>query len=257
VGTGKTLLCRQLLNSLGDGFVTAYLHNPFMTPDSLLLGVAEELGLALPAGTRQHQVIKALSLAVMRSHADGRRVVVCLDEAQALPLETLETLRLLTNLETEKRKLIQVVLFGQPELDAMLARPSVRQLRQRITYSYELLPMNRVEVGAYLTHRLAVAGYAGPPLFSPAAVDLVHLASRGIPRLVNIIGNKSLMLAWARGRTSVSRRETELAVRDTLDAQSDAGRRLILGRMRLPAWLYSALGLVAMFAFGAVWSVVQ
>lgn len=256
VGTGKTLLCRQLLNTIEQECVTAYLHNPFMTPESLLLAVADELGLSLEQGIDQHRLIRELSDRVMEYQAEGKRVVVCLDEAQALPLETLETLRLLTNLETEKRKLIQVVLFAQPELDTLLEEPSIRQLRQRITYSYQLLPMNRVEMGAYLGHRLAVAGYTGLELFSKEAIDLLHVASRGIPRLVNIICHKALMLAWGRGRQGVSRKELALAVEDTLDAQSDDARRLIMGRMHFSRWAYSLLAVAAMFVFGAMWKAI-
>lgn len=125
VGTGKTLLCRKLLGLLDGEFQTAYIPNPFLTPSALNLAVAEELGLTLPRTAGQHRIVKELNARLMELMAEGRRVVVCIDEAQAMPAETLEALRLLTNLETEKRKLLHVVLFGQPELDARLARPSV------------------------------------------------------------------------------------------------------------------------------------
>jgi MSHA biogenesis protein MshM len=244
VGTGKTLLCRKLLNSLGEGFATAYLHNPYLEPAALLQAVAEELGVEVPAGAGPHALVKALDRALLAIHAAGRRVVVCLDEAQAMPLATLESLRLLTNLETERRKLVQVVLFGQPELDRLLAEPSVRQLRQRITFSYQLLPMNRPELAAYVGHRLAVAGHAGEPLFSRPALDLLYRASRGVPRLANILCHKSLMLAYGRGGRRVECAEVRLAARDTLDAQGGVWWE------RLPRPLLRAGGVLALFALG-------
>jgi MSHA biogenesis protein MshM len=128
VGTGKTLLCRKLLNTLGDDFATAYIHNPYLSPQDLLHAVADELEVACEPGCGQHLLLKRLSARLVSVHRAGKRVVLCLDEVQAMPVETLETMRLLTNLETEKRKLLQVVLFGQPELDRELARDSVRPL---------------------------------------------------------------------------------------------------------------------------------
>jgi len=257
VGTGKTLLCRKLINAVGDGFVTAYIHNPYLTPDSLLRATAQELLIPMPAGVGQHELLDRITKALLGYHAGGKRVAVCLDEAQAMPLETLETLRLLTNLETEKRKLLQVVLFGQPELDRLLEQPSVRQLRQRITFSLDLLPMNRVGTDAYVNHRLRVAGYMGGVLFEKGALDLLHAASRGIPRLINILCHKALMLVYGKGDTTVSRAAMLLAVRDTLDAQRTENRRFLMGRVSFLPWLYSALGLVAMFAFGLILGVVS
>ncbi len=256
VGTGKTILCRTLINTLADDFATAYIHNPYLSPDSLLRAIAQELTIAMPAGVEQHELMERITTGLLAFHARGKRVVVCLDEAQAMPVETLETLRLLTNLETEKCKLLQVVLFGQPELDRILEQPSVRQLRQRITFSFNLLPMNRVALDAYVNHRLRVAGYGGNSLFSKSAVDLLHMASRGIPRLINIICNKALMLAYGRGEASVSRRMVEQAVRDTLDAQRAAHRHLLFSRLLLVRWVYPVLGLLAMFVFGVIWGVV-
>ncbi len=257
VGTGKTLLCRKLINTLRGEFATAYIHNPYLTPDSLLRAVAQELSVSMPAGTGQHEVLDRITKALLSLHRQGRPVVVCLDEAQAMPVETLETLRLLTNLETEKRKLLQVVLFGQPELDRLLESPSVRQLRQRITFYFELLPMSRVAVDAYVTHRLRVAGYCGgESLFRRSAVDLLHGASRGIPRLINILCHKALMLAYGRGEVRVSRTIMQRAVRDTLDAQGKEDQSFLIARSIKPRWLYSTIGLLAMFAFGLIWGVV-
>ena len=214
VGTGKTLLCRKLINTLGDGFVTAYIHNPYQEPNVLLHAVAEELGLEV-AGDKQHSTLKRLGERLMQLHREGKRIVLCLDEVQAMPVETLETVRLLTNLEIEKRKLIQVVLFGQPELDRLLDRPSVRQLKQRITFAYRLLPMNRPALNAYVVHRLTIAGHHAGPLLGRRALDLVHRHSGGVPRLVNVLCHKALLVAFGRGAATVDRRCVLEAVRDT------------------------------------------
>ena len=256
VGTGKTMLCRKLINTLQGEFITAYIHNPYLNPDSLLLAIAQELSVPMPAGIGQHQILDLISKSLLRYHAEGKRVVVCLDEAQAMPVETLETLRLLTNLETEKHKLLQVVLFGQPELDKLLESPSVRQLRQRITFFFDLLPMNRVAIDAYVSHRLRVAGYTGSSLFATSAMDLLYSASRGIPRLINILCHKALMLAYARGENRVSRTIMRLAVKDTMDAQGTDGQGFLIARSFAPRWFYSAIGLLAMFTFGVIWGVV-
>lgn len=219
VGTGKTLLCRKLLNSLGDDTVTAFLPNPLLTPSALAQALAEELGVSVARNLGQHHVLKRVAEQLIAINQDGRRVVLCLDEVQAMPLETLEALRLLTNLETEKRKLLQVVMFGQPELETRLNSASTRQLRQRITFSYTLRPIDRAGLRAYLNHRLNTAGYRGPELFPAGVQRALHKASRGIPRLVNILCHKALMVAYGRGDTAITRVHLRLAVRDTLDAQ--------------------------------------
>ncbi len=223
VGTGKTLLCRKFLATLGAEFVTAYIPNPYLEPRSLMLALADELGLALDRGADQHQVLKAITQRLLELAADGRRVLLCLDEAQAMPLETLEALRLLTNLETEKRKLLQIVLFGQPELDRKLREPSIRQLAQRITFHYHLGPLTAVDLEQYVTHRLQVAGWSGSPLFTGGALQALRRASGGIPRLVNILAHKSLMLAYGEGRRQILARHVVGAACDTPAAAG--GRR--------------------------------
>ena len=221
VGTGKTLLCRQLLLSLGAEFQTAYVPNPYLTPQGLLLELAEELGADTTglskAGEvrRQHLLLKALNKRLLNLALENKRVLVCLDEVQAMPIETLEALRLLTNLETEKRKLVQVVIFGQPELDERLNHPSIRQLKQRITFDYRLEPLMGPELARYLDHRMAVAGYDGARLFSMPAVWMIKWRTRGFPRLVNIVAHKALMCAYGRGRKSVGLREINAAIGDT------------------------------------------
>jgi len=218
VGTGKTLLCRKLLAAIEHEAETAYVPNPFLNPNALRLAVAEELGLRFPRNLGQHRLLKQLTARLIAVHRGGRRAVLVIDEAQALPDDSLEAVRLLTNLETEKTKLLQVVLLGQPELDARLAQPRLRQLRQRIAFSHRLRPMDEAECGAYLTHRLVIAGRQGPSPFEPGAVRLLHRASRGIPRLVNILAHKALLVAFGRGDRSVAAAHVRRAIRDTEDA---------------------------------------
>jgi MSHA biogenesis protein MshM len=215
VGTGKTLLCRTFLATLDESFVTAYILNPYLDPQALLLTLADELGVELPANCDQHALNRGLTRALLEFAAEGKSVVVCLDEAQAMPVESLEALRLLTNFETEKRRLLQVVLFGQPELDVRLAHESVRQLRQRITFQYRLQALALPELDYYLAHRLRVAGHRGPPLFPRGAVRALHRASRGVPRLVNILAHKSLLLAYGAGSYAVMPRHVRAALDDT------------------------------------------
>ncbi len=219
VGTGKTLLCRRFLATLGADCKTAYLPNPALRPQTLLLALARELGLDITPETDEYTLMKTLNDVLLAEAAAGRRVVVCLDEVQAMPLPTLETVRLLSNLETEKRKLLQVVLFGQPELDARLADASVRQIRQRIAFHYHLSGLTRQELQAYLDHRLRVAGYRGPALFDDGATRSLYRASRGIPRLVNILAHKALISAYGRGARTVSAAHVRRAARDTEGAR--------------------------------------
>lgn len=215
VGTGKTLLCRRFLATLGDGYVTVYLPNPSIAPLALLHAVAEELGLMLTDNESQFNIVKHINQRLLDLSAEGKTVVFCVDEAQSAPLESLETLRLLSNLETEKSKLIHVVLFGQPELNKNLADPSVRQLQQRIAFHYHLPGLRRNELGYYLTHRLKIAGYRGPQLFSRTAIDRLFHYSKGVPRLVNILANKALFVAYGEGKAIVKGRHVIAAARDT------------------------------------------
>ncbi|WP_323934322.1 MSHA fimbrial biogenesis protein MshM [Aeromonas hydrophila] len=227
VGTGKTLLCRKLLSELGSEerpVRLAWLPNPHLNPAELRIALALELGLAvrdqseLDLTDRIHRHLIAL-------HQQGSRVVVLIDEAQALPDETLEAIRLFGNLETESSKLLQIVLFGQPELDSRLAKPHLRQLRQRIGFSYCLRPLRFDETRAYLEHRLQISGYRGAPLFGGRALRQLWRASRGIPRLINILAQKCLMLAYGQGARQIDSRLVRLAVRDTDDARRFVPRR--------------------------------
>jgi MSHA biogenesis protein MshM len=216
VGTGKTLLCRMLLTALEDRqWATAYIHNPDLEPRTLMLAIADELEIAVERDADEHRLLRAINLALLGFARAGKRVVLCLDEAQAMPTATLESLRLLTNLETEKRKLLQVVLFGQPELDAKLDEPRIRQLKQRITFQHRLAGLTAAETAMYLEHRMRVAGYAGRTVFSAQAAGAIHRASRGTPRLVNILAHKALLLAYGRGTHQVGWRDAREAVADT------------------------------------------
>lgn len=247
VGTGKTILCRKFLDALErDQFISAYIPNPYVGPNTLLLAVADELGIEYPERVTQHQLLKLLTKFLLESYAQQKRVVLCLDEAQAMPVETLEALRLLTNLETERRKLLQVVLFGQPELDTKLNNRAIRQLKQRITFSCRLRPLDLADVDFYLAHRLTIAGYRGARLFAEDAVKRLFRASRGVPRLINVVSHKALMAAFGEGERCVSERHVHLAIADT-----ESVHRSIWRRSRLLRYLGLAASVV-LFCIGAI-----
>lgn len=217
VGTGKTLLCRKLLNELPEKYVTAYIPNPYLTPSEMRAHVARELQVAAPAEQSEQLLTQAIQERLVEISRDGKLAVIIVDEAQALPSETLEALRLISNLETESRKLLHIVLFGQPELDERLATREHRQLRQRITFSYQLEAMTLPEVARYISHRLHVAGYHGARLFPPRTVAMLHRASRGIPRLINVLCHKVLLLCYGEGVYQVQAKHVRFAVNDTED----------------------------------------
>jgi len=220
VGTGKTLLCRKLMSSLDSNFKVAYVPNPYLEPQSLLMVLAQELSIALPIEVTQHALLNALTHGLLDFARNGIKVVVCLDEVQAMPIETLEALRLLSNLETEKRKLLQVVIFGQPELEDKLNHASIRQLKQRITFEYQLGRLTRDEMQYYLNHRLVIAGYQGSRMFSNMALYLMYSKSKGVPRLVNILAHKALLAVYGKGKHQVGLREVLAAVSDTKSIES-------------------------------------
>lgn len=252
VGNGKTLLCRKFLANLADtqqkqdnqgSYVTAFIPNPYLEPRSLLLALADEFHAGVEGEQEQHEILKQITRVLLEFAREGKRVIVCLDEAQAMPLESLEVLRLLTNLETEKRKLMQVVLFGQPELDDRLKQNSVRQLRQRISFQYRLNGLRRDELDRYLRYRLGVSRYAGETLFTPGAVARLHRVTGGTPRLVNIIANKAMMLAYGEGRQQVLSRHIGKAAADTPESRKDWHKWLwsafvvLLGAELLISWM--------------------
>lgn len=215
VGSGKTMLCRVLQQRLGSSVDMIYLANPNVSADEILHAIAFELQLKLPRDATRIEVIQALQKYLVSRHAKGRRVVVFVEESQGMPLETLEEIRLLSNLETEHDKLLQIILFGQPELDANLQKPHIRQLRERITQSFHLAPLGRTEIGDYLAFRLRTAGYRGPALFTGKVVDAIANASAGLTRRVNIIADKALMAAFADNTHTVSVRHVRTAVADS------------------------------------------
>jgi len=228
VGTGKTLLCRKLLNEIPTHFVTAYIPNPYLKPDELRRAVAVELGVKQAQRMSVQLLTERIQQRLLELHNQGHSVVLILDEAQALPAESLEALRLFTNIETETRKLLQVVLFAQPELDERLAEKSFRQLKQRITFSYSLRAMTALEVEHYIQHRLQVAGYKGMNLFSRAIAKKIAKVSLGIPRLVNIICHKMLMLGYGEGSYQLTTKHLALAIQDTEGMQSKVPKKFFL-----------------------------
>ncbi|GAA0856534.1 ExeA family protein [Aliiglaciecola litoralis] len=215
VGTGKTLICRKLLNELPDNFLTAYIPNPYLSPIELRRSVASELNVTLTDHSDQQEFTHRIQQRLIHVHQQNKGVVLIIDEAQALPMESIEALRLMTNLETESRKLLQVVLFGQPELDEKLALPELRQLKQRITFSYTLTLMDADQLYQYVRHRMAVAGYKGGEVFNRKCCERMFKASKGTPRIVNVLCHKALMLAYGEGKQQVSMQHVEMAIQDT------------------------------------------
>lgn len=218
VGTGKTMLCRKVLNTLEEDkehYVTAYIPNPVLSPKGLFLAFAEELNINVDQDIGHHSLLKLITKRLVDLSADKKQVVLFIDEAHAMPEQTMEALRLLTNIETEKTKLFQVVLFGQPELDSILRQPSMRQLLQRITFSFQIEALDRQGVERYVQHRLATAGYNGPFLFSKRALDLLYKTSEGIPRLINILCHKAMLAAFGKGERIIQVGHLRSAAEDT------------------------------------------
>ncbi len=244
VGTGKTTLIRRLLAEMPEGVEIAFVFNPEVSRRGLLLALLAELGLPKPpAGAEHSDLVARLYRHLLGAHTRGQRVVVVIDEAQRLGPEVLEEVRLLTNFETDRRKLLNVILVGQPELRETLARPDLRQLAQRITGRYHLGPFALADTDAYIRHRLRLAGAPGR-IFQPHAVRAVQRHSRGVPRLINLICDRALMAAYTRGLREVDAAVVRDAVRDIAgvsESHRDRGLR--------PVWL--ATGLVAAGVIGA------
>jgi MSHA biogenesis protein MshM len=213
VGSGKTMLCRMLLEKLPDNVETVYLANPTLSRDEILLAIAAELRIPLPE-ERSHLLLRALQERLLEIYAAGRQVVALIDEAHAMPAEALEEIRLLSNLESSRHKLLQIVLFGQPELDQRLGESAMRQLNDRITHNFRLEPLHRRDVAGYLMFRLRAAGYRGPDLFTKGAIQLISKASEGLTRRINILADKALLAAFAEGGHQIDCRQVRAAVRD-------------------------------------------
>jgi type II secretory pathway predicted ATPase ExeA len=233
VGSGKTMLCRVLMERLPDTVEMIYLAVPSLTRDEMLAAIASDLSIET-AGSNTTQLVRALQERLIEIHAGGRQVVALIDEAHAMPLATLEEIRLLSNLETGKEKLLQIVLFGQPELDQHLALPHMRQLKERITHSFDLAPLPPRDVRDYVNFRLRAAGYHGPDLFGPEALRLIAEASEGLTRRINIYADKTLLAAFAAGTHTVSADHARAAISDT---------QIIVNRRATPRRMAAAVGL--------------
>ena len=246
VGTGKTTLCRLLLEQLPENTRVALVLNPRVSPVELLETVCEELRLELDGRRGSVKaLVDALNAYLLDAYARGLRVVLIIDEAQNLSFDALEQVRLLTNLETATQKLLQIVLLGQPELRTMLAREELRQLAQRITARYHLTPLSAAETGEYLRHRIAVAG--GPrALFTPAAAQRVHARTGGVPRLINVVAERALLAGYVHERASIDEALVDRAADEAL-APSRAATRLPDPRRLPPIGVAAAvLALVAL-----------
>ncbi|MGN1356432.1 MAG: ExeA family protein [Succinivibrionaceae bacterium] len=242
VGTGKTLVLRKIMNSeLASDCEIAYLPNPYLSASELRVALVRELEIPDVQDNDELSVTDAIHCHLIEAHRRGKKVLVLIDEAQDLPDETLEAIRLFGNLETESEKLLQIVLFGQPELDERLSQKKFRQLRQRITFSYELRPLNLMETSAYINYRLHASGYSGAPLFTGGAISCIWKASRGIPRLINVLCHKSLMLAYGSGVLRIKKKTVRYAIEDTPDARYRSSK--------VPVVLLMVLFLLAVFAF--------
>jgi MSHA biogenesis protein MshM len=215
VGSGKTMLCRMLQTILPEKVESVYLANPSVAPEDVLHAIAFELQLKVPKNADRLKVMQLLQAHLLNRHAEGRQVVIFVEEAQGMPLGTLEEIRLLSNLETKQDKLLQIVLFGQPELDVNLSEAHIRQLRERITHSFHLEPLGTKDIGEYLILRLRAAGYHGPHLFSAAAIKKLSAAAEGLARRVNILADKSLLAAYADNVYQVTPKHVKAAIQDS------------------------------------------
>ncbi|MHB8914607.1 MAG: ExeA family protein [Thiobacillus sp.] len=248
VGSGKTMLCRMLVAKLPPHIDSVYLGNPTLAPDEMLAAILADLGIESPAEGRQARLAQ-LNQVLLERHEAGRRVVVFVEEAQGISLDNLEFLRLLTNLETATDKLLQIVLFGQPELDAMLADSRIRQLKDRITLSLNLSPLNTSEVADYLRARLGVAGYRGPDLFPAPLVTRMTQASGGLSRRINVLADKTLLAAYAEQTRNLEPRHLDAATQDAETSIPSSSVRHIWQR-----WKWAIAGLaVGMALLAFIW----
>ncbi len=244
VGSGKTMLCRVLMERLPESVETIYLAVPSLSRDEMLAAIASDLGIDT-AGANLTKMMRALQDKLIELHAAGRQVVALIDEAHAMPLATLEEIRLLSNLETGTEKLLQIVLFGQPELDTHLALPHMRQLKERITHNFMLAPLPPQEIGEYLRFRMRQAGYHGPDVFNAEVLRIISEASEGLTRRINIFADKTLLAAFAAGTHTITPDHARAAVSDTqiILMRRDPPRRLVAA---------AATGLVVGIALGFV-----
>ncbi|MGJ8619849.1 MAG: AAA family ATPase [Methylophilaceae bacterium] len=241
VGSGKTMLCRMLQTMLPNRVESIYLANPSVAPEDVLHAIAFELQLKLPKSADRLKVMQALQAHLLKRHAAGKQVVIFIEEAQGMPLATLEEIRLLSNLETNYDKLLQIVLFGQPELDENLNEINIRQLRERITHSFHLAPLQSNEIGEYILFRLRAAGYYGPHLFTQSAIRKLSNAAQGLVRRVNILADKALLAAFSENVYQVTPKHVQAAISD-----SEFG----LEREKVKQNGYKAVLVIAVLALG-------
>jgi MSHA biogenesis protein MshM len=245
VGTGKTMLCRVLAERLPRHVDTVYIANPSLAPDDIPAAIAHDLRVNLAGYGSPGAALRGLQTALLARYAQGKRVVVLIDEAHAMPPESLEAVRLLSNLESSRHKLLQLVLFGQPELDETLAMPNMRQLRERIVHSFSVAPMVAQDIGVYVTHRLKKAGLRGASPFTPPALKLISQYSVGLTRRVNILADKALMAAFAGGEDTISAAHVKAAFADAEFRKGAAPSGKVWG---LPAWAVWSAGTLLLMA---------
>jgi type II secretory pathway predicted ATPase ExeA/septal ring-binding cell division protein DamX len=237
VGSGKTMLCRVLMERLPATVETIYLANPSLSRDEILFAIGDELKLELDK-QRVSRVLRALQEHLLRLYGEGRRVVVLIDEAHAMPDETLEEIRLLSNLESNRHKLLQLVLFGQPELDEHLDTAGMRQLKERIIHSFRLEPLVHGDIENYIDFRMRAAGYRGPNVFTRDAIRLIARTSQGLTRRINILADKALLAAFAGGTHAVTAAEVKRAVSDSeFYRAKGGGHKIRIGAAALAAGL--------------------
>mgnify|MGYP000017423131 CR=1 FL=1 len=215
VGAGKTMLCRMLEVELDDTVEVVYIANPSLSPENILHVIAFELKLNITSDSSKLEVMQALQAYLLEKHAHNKQVVVFVEEAQSMPIETLEEIRLLSNLETNDNKLLQMVLFGQPELDDKLRLPSIRQLKERITQNFYLDPFPAADVYEYLNFRMRAVGYRGPDLFSQKTANNIERKSNGLTRRINILADKALLAAFSDGGHNIENKHISLAAKDS------------------------------------------
>lgn len=249
VGAGKTTVCRCFLEQIPAHCNVAYIFNPKLTVRELLRSICDEFGVPhqpmVPGGVETvKDYIDPLNASLLAAHAAGRNTVLIIDEAQNLSANVLEQLRLLTNLETSERKLLQIILIGQPELRTMVASPALEQLAQRVIARFHLDALSPRETQQYIAHRLAVAGLQGPMPFSQRAMARVHALSRGVPRRINLLCDRALLGAYAAGVREVNASTVNRAAREVFDAPASAAAAR-QGQPLLPRWAVAGLGAVA------------
>lgn len=215
VGSGKTTLCRMLEKELPKNVEIVYLANPSLSPDNILHAIAFELHLKVRPDDSRLKVMNSLQNYLLEKHAENKQVVVFVEEAQSMPIATLEEIRLLSNLETAQNKLLQIAIFGQPELDVMISKPEIRQLKERITYSFYLNPFKTDEIKDYINSRLRACGYRSVELFNEGAIKSISKYSNGLLRRINILADKALLAAYADNSNIVSVKHVKLAIKET------------------------------------------